>query len=332
MNHKTCAPKRLALSAAIAAIFVAGALTAPAVAQQNYPDKPVKILVGTPAGSSTDLSARIIADGLQKKLGQSFVIENRPGAATNIATGAAARAPNDGYTLLWATNSNTMNISLMKDLPFDFEKDFTPIAMVVQTPLYFVVNPEIPAKTVLEFVALAKANPGKYNFATTGSGSANHLAAVLFSLRAGIKLTTVYYKGSTDGISDILSGRIHAMFSPGSSALPFITAGKLRVLAVTSRTRTASSPDTPTMIEAGIANFDVAFWNSLAAPTGTPAAIVEKLSKATTEIASSPEFKARTKTLGSDPLPMGSQEFGKYIKADIAKWAEVAKAAGLQPQ
>ena len=330
-NHPASKPIRRALSAAVAALFVAGVVSVPAIAQ-DYPNKPVKILVGTPPGSSTDLAARIVADGLHKKFGQTFVVENRPGAATNIATGAAARAANDGYTLLWASNSNTMNVSLMKGLPFDFEKDFAPIAMVVQTPLFFVINPEIPAKTVSEFVALAKASPGKYNFATTGAGSANHLAVALFSLRSDIKLTTVYYKGSTAGVADILTGRVHAMFAPGSTAIPFIEPGKLRALAVTSRKRTAVAPNTPTMIEGGIPNFEVAFWNALAAPAGTPAAIIEKLSKAANEIASSKQFQTTAKASGADPLPMDSKEFGAYIKADIVKWAEVAKAAGLQPK
>jgi tripartite-type tricarboxylate transporter receptor subunit TctC len=326
-------PKPFLLSAGFAAALLAACgVAAAANAQQNYPDKPVRILVGTPPGSSTDLAARVTAAGLEKKLGQSFVVENRAGAATNIATGAVARAPNDGYTLLWASNSNTMNVSMMKNLPFDFEKDFAPIAMAVQTPLFFVINPQIPAKTVQEFVALAKAAPGKYNFATTGKGSANHLAVTLFSLRSGIKLTTVYYKGSTAGVTDILSGRVHAMFSPGSSAIAFVNAGKLRALAVTSRKRTAIAPEIPTMIESGIPNFEVTFWNGLAAPTGTPPAIIEKLSKATTEIVSSPEYLASAKLRGSEPLPMDAKEFAAYIKADIVKWAEVAKAAGLEPK
>jgi len=320
------------LSAAFAAVLAVSSLAAPATAQQNYPSKPVRILCGTPAGSSTDLAARVTAAALEKKLGQSFVVEDRAGAATNIATGAVARAPNDGYTLLWASNSNTMNVSMMKNLPFDFEKDFAPIAMVVQTPLFFVINPNIPAKSVKEFVALAKAAPGKYNFATTGKGSANHLAVTLFSLRSDIKLTTVYYKGSNAGVTDILSGRVHAMFAPGSSAIALVKAGKLRALAVTSRNRSAIAPDIPTMMEAGIPKFEVTFWNGLAAPAGTPEAIVDKLSKATNEVVSSPEFLASAKLRGSDPLPMDAKEFATYIKGDIAKWAEVAKAAGLEPQ
>lgn len=328
----TCGLWRRALLTTFTMVWMTGASDIPASAQQDYPDKPVKILVGTPAGSSTDISARVLADGLQKKLGGSFVVENRPGAATNIATGAAARAQPDGYTLLWATNSNTMNVSLLKNLPFDFAKDFTPSAMIVQTPLFFVINPDIPAKSVSEFVALAKANPGQYNFATTGSGSANHLAVVLFSLRSDIKLTTVYYKGSVAGVADILTGRVHAMFAPGSSALAHIESGKLRALAVTSRKRSAIAPDIATMIEGGIPNFEVAFWNALAAPRGTPPAIVEKLAKAATEIASSETFSETMKKRGSDPLPMGSEEFGTYIKADIEKWAEVIRAAGIQPR
>jgi len=323
---------RRVLFAVCVAILVAGATTAPTVAQDAYPTKPVKILVGTPPGSSTDISARVVADGLQQKLGGSFVVENRPGAATNIATGAAARAEPDGYTLLWASNSNTMNVSLLKHMPFDFAKDFAPIAMIVQTPLFFVINPDVPAKSVAEFIALAKANPGKYNFATTGSGSANHLAVALFSLRSDIKLTTVYYKGSVAGVADILTGRVHAMFAPGSSALAHIESGKLRALAVTSRKRSAVAPNIATMIEGGVSNFEVAFWNALAAPTGTSSAIIQRLSKAAVEIASSKAFSETMNKRGSDPLPMGSEEFGAYIKADIEKWAAVIKAAGIKPR
>jgi tripartite-type tricarboxylate transporter receptor subunit TctC len=330
--HRAILRLPCALTAIVTAFLAAGGASVPAFAQQDYPARPVKILVGTPAGSSTDLSARFIAEGLQQRLGSTFVVENRPGAATNIATGAVARAESDGYTLLWASNSNTMNVSLLKNLPFDFAKDFAPVAMVVQTPLFLVVNPEIPAKTVSEFVALAKANPGKYNFATTGSGSANHLAVELLSQRAGLKLATVYYKGSAEGVADIITGRVHAMFSPGSSALALVESGKLRALAVTSRKRSAVAPDIATMIEQGVPEFEVAFWNALAAPVGTAPAIVEKLSKAATEAASSPQFQEAMKKRGSDPLPMGSQEFGAYIKADIAKWAEVIKAAGIQPR
>src|SRR5262249_6697013 len=257
---------------------VAGAIAlCPALAQDAYPNKAVKILVGTPAGSFTDLMARLVADSLRAQLGQSFVIENRPGPAAHIATATVARLPNDGYTLLWASNSNTMNVSLMKDMPFDFARDFSPIAMVAAAPLVLVVNPALGVASVSELVTLAKAKPGELNFASTGVGSANHFAVELFNLKAGVKVTTVFYKGSPEGIADILAGRIHAMFSPASSVVSHIETGNLKALGVTSARRTASAPNVPTMAEAGLPGFDVALWNGLVAPAGTPADIVERL-------------------------------------------------------
>jgi tripartite-type tricarboxylate transporter receptor subunit TctC len=302
-------------------------------AQEAYPNKPVKILVGMPAGSFTDLTARLISDELRASLGGTFVVENRPGAATNIATAAVARAPNDGYTLLLSSNSNTMNVSLFKQLPFDVTKDFVPVAMIAASSFFLVVNPSIPARTVQEFVAYAKNNPGAINFASTGAGTANHLAIEMFAARAGIKVTTVYYKGSPEAVADILAGRMHAMFTTASSAMQHMEAGKLRAIAVTSAQRTALAREIPTMAESGLPGYEVAMWNGIFAPAGTPGDIVNRLSTATADaLKSSPNLRSKITSNGGDPIIMGPKEFSDYIARDIARWAEVTKSAGIAPQ
>src|SRR5262245_55586526 len=225
--------------------FCAGQFNARA--QETYPAKPVKIVVGMPPGSFTDLTARLIGDELRADLGQSFVIENRPGAATNIATSTVARSANDGYTLLLATNSNTMNVTLFKSLPFDVRKDFVPVAMITSAGFVLVVSPSLGVSSLPELIALAKSKPGFLNFASTGSGTANHLTIEMFAQMAGVKVTTIFYKGSMEGVSDVLGGRIHGMFSPGSTAMPHVESGALKALAVTTPRRTGFAPNIPTM-------------------------------------------------------------------------------------
>ena len=314
---------------------VLAALASPwsaAWAQEAYPTKPVKIIVGMPAGSFTDLTARLVADELRANLGQSFVVENRPGAATNVATAAVARAPNDGYTLLLASNSNTMNVTLFKNLPFDIEKDFVPVAMITSAGFVLVVSPSLGVSSVQELIALAKAKPGFLNFASTGSGTANHLAIEMFAQKAGIKVTTVFYKGSMEGVADVLGGRIHGMFAPGSTAMPHVEAGALKALAVTTPRRTAFAPNIPTMAEAGLEGYDVSMWNGIFAPAGTSADVIQRLAAIATKAVRSDELQNKIKTNGGDPAAMGPQEFAAYIKQDIAKWSAVVSGAGIQPQ
>jgi len=301
-------------------------------AQEIYPSKPVKIIVGMPAGSFTDLSARLIGDALRAQLRESFVVENRPGAATNIATAGVARAPNDGYTLLLSTNSNTMNVSLFKDLSFDIVRDFQPIAMIASTAFILVTTPSLPVASVAELIAYAKAKPGVLNFASTGAGTANHLAVEMMARQAGIKVTTVFYKGSTEGIADVLGGRTHAMFAPASTVLPHVEAGRLKALAFTGRQRTALAPGLPTVSEAGLPGYEVAMWNGLSAPVGTPPDIVQRLAAATTKSMASEEVGAKIKANGGDPIVMGPKEFADYIETDIRRWSEVIEAASIKPQ
>jgi tripartite-type tricarboxylate transporter receptor subunit TctC len=318
---------RIALGAFGAAIL-AGGLTA----QENYPNKPVKIIVGMPAGSFTDLSARLIGDGLRAELKESFVIENRPGAATNIATQAVARAQSDGYTLLLSTNSNAMNVSLFKDLSFDIVKDFTPVAMIASSAFILAVTPSLPINNLKEMIEYARKNPDVLNFASTGSGTANHLAVEMLSKQAGIKVATVFYKGSMEGITDVIGGRTHAMFAPATSVMPQVQAGKLKAIAVTGNSRTALAPDVPTMSEAGLPGYEVTMWNGLFAPAGTPPDVVDKLAVAATKAVASQDLQSKIKNNGGDPIVMGPKEFEAYLQKDIRRWSEAIAAAGIKPQ
>lgn len=324
-------------SASSVAIFL-GALSAVALwmgaasAQESYPSKPVKIIVGMPAGTFTDLSARLIGDSLRADLHESFIVENRPGAATNIATQAAARAPKDGYTLLLSTNSNAMNVSLFKELPFDVVKDFEPIAMIAASSFILSVTPSLPVSNLQELIAYAKGHPGVLNFASTGSGTANHLAAEMLAKQADIKVTTVFYKGSAEGIADVLAGRTHAMFAPAFTAMAQIQAGKLKAIAVTSKARTALAPNVPTMGEAGLPGYEVAMWNGLFAPAGTPPAVIDRLATAAIKAVASEELQSKIKSNGGDPIVMGPKELADYFQADIRRWADAIKAAGIKPQ
>jgi tripartite-type tricarboxylate transporter receptor subunit TctC len=317
----------LALAAALAGVSIGGAL-----AQDNYPSKPVKIVVGMPAGSFTDLSARLIGDGLRQELKESFIVENRPGAATNIATQNVARSAKDGYTLLLSTNSNAMNVSLFKELPFDVVKDFTPVAMIASSAFILAVTPSLPVSNLKELIAYAKSHPGTLNFASTGSGTANHLAVEMLAKQADLKVATVFYKGSMEGIADVLAGRTHAMFAPASTVLPQAKAGKLKAIAFTGSSRTALAPELPTMGEAGLPGYQVVMWNGLFAPAGTPPEVVKTLASAATRAVGSPELQSKIKANGGDPIVMGPKDFEAYLQKDIHNWAEAIKAAGIKPQ
>jgi tripartite-type tricarboxylate transporter receptor subunit TctC len=303
-----------------------------ALTQEHYPSKPVKIIVGMPAGTFTDLSARLIGESLRANLGETFIIENRPGAATNIATQAAVRAPKDGYTLLLSSNSNAMNVSLFKELTFDVVRDLAPIAMIAATSFILSAAPSFPASNLRELIAYAKIHPGELNFASTGAGTANHLAVAMLAKQADIKLTTVFYKGSAEGIADIIGGRTHAMFAPVSTAMPQIEAGKLKALAVTGRTRSALAPDVPTMAEAGVPGYEVAMWTGLSAPAGTPSDVIDRLAAAAIKGVASAEFRSKIKSNGGDPIIMGPKEFADYLQADIRRWSDAIEAAGIKPQ
>lgn len=301
-------------------------------AQEAYPNKPVKIVVGMPAGSFTDMTARWIGDELRATLGSSFVIENRPGAATNIAAGAVARAPGDGYTLLLATNANTMNPSLFKSLPFDVTKDFQPVAMIASASFLLVVDPSLPVANVQEFIAYAKARPGGVNIGATGRGTATHLAIEMFSQKAGVKVETIFYKSSVEALTDVLAGQVQATFAPMATAMPHVEAGKLKALATTAAQRSALALQIPTVAESGVPGYDAAMWTGMFAPAGTPRDVIDRLSNAVTKAVASSELQSKIKNSGGDPIVMGTRDFGAYVLRDVAKWSDTVKSSDIKPE
>jgi tripartite-type tricarboxylate transporter receptor subunit TctC len=314
--------------------LAAGATTLPAVSRiaraQIYPTRPVRIIVGFPAGGVTDITARVTGQWLSERLGQQFVIENRPGAATNIATEAVIRAPADGYTLLLANATNAINATLYERLNFDFIRDVVPIASIVETPFVMVVNPSFSAKTVPEFIEYAKANPGKLSMASAGSGSAPHVAGELFKMMADINMPHVPYRGDAPAITDLIGGQVQVYFATMGGSIEYIRGGKLRPLAVTTTTRSAALPDIPTMADF-LPGYEATAWLGLVAPKNTPAEIAEKLNKEINTALADPRTKARFAELGLTVLPGSRADFEKLIANDTEKWAKVIKFAGAKP-
>jgi tripartite-type tricarboxylate transporter receptor subunit TctC len=314
--------------------LAAGATTLPAVSRiaraQIYPTRPVRIIVGFPAGGVTDIIARVTGQWLSERLGQQFVIENRPGAATNIATEAVIRAPADGYTLLLANATNAINATLYERLNFDFIRDVVPIASIVETPFVMVVNPSFSAKTVPEFIEYAKANPGKLSMASAGSGSAPHVAGELFKMMADINMLHVPYRGDAPAITDLIGGQVQVYFATMGGSIEYISGGKLRPLAVTTTTRSAALPDIPTMADF-LPGYEATAWLGLVAPKNTPAEIAEKLNKEINTALADPRTKARFAELGLTVLPGSRAGFEKLIANDTEKWAKVIKFAGAKP-
>jgi tripartite-type tricarboxylate transporter receptor subunit TctC len=314
--------------------LAAGATTLPAVSRiaraQIYPTRPVRIIVGFPAGGVTDITARVTGQWLSERLGQQFVIENRPGAATNIATEAVIRAPADGYTLLLANATNAINATLYERLNFDFIRDVVPIASIVETPFVMVVNPSFSAKTVPEFIEYAKANPGKLSMASAGSGSAPHVAGELFKMMADINMLHVPYRGDAPAITDLIGGQVQVYFATMGGSIEYISGGKLRPLAVTTTTRSAALPDIPTMADF-LPGYEATAWLGLVAPKNTPAEIAEKLNKEINTALADPRTKTRFAELGLTVLPGSRADFEKLIANDTEKWAKVIKFAGAKP-
>jgi len=300
-------------------------------AAEDYPARPVRVLVGQAAGSSSDIIARLIGQRLSERLGQQFAVEDRPGAGGNIATEAAVRATPDGYTLLLVNSQNAISASLYK-LNFDFIRDILPIAGVSLVPLIMEVNPAVPAKTVPEFIAYAKQNPGKISMASAGIGGPQHVAGELFKMMAGLDMVHVPYRGSTPALVDLLAGTVQLMFDVTPSSLPHVKAGRLRPLGVTSTARLDVLPDVPPVGDF-LPGYQAAGWIGFGAPRGTPPAIVEKLSKEIEAAVADPQIKARLADLGGTALPTGSPaEFGAYIAAETEKWAKVVQFAGIKPE
>ena len=297
---------------------------------RDYPVRPVRIVVGYTPGGATDVVARLVATRLSEKLGQPFVVDNRPGAGSNIASEEVARAKPDGYTLLVTTIQNATNMSIYKKLRYDTERDFVQIAQFLASPSILVVAPDVKATDLKSFIALAKAQPRTLSYASTGVGGSPHLAGEMLNSRARLDLLHVPYKGTAPALVDVMSGTVSASFMTTLGVLPQMKAGQVRPLAVAYGSRLAELPDVPTMAEAGLPNFEVVSWNGLSAPTGTPPAVVKKLGAAVREILQTPEMQERIKGLGGEVVLRSQEEFTQYVKAEIVKWRAVAEAAHIE--
>ena len=313
------------------AVATASLLACTAAAAQSYPARPVRLLVPSTPGGSVDTLARTVATQLTEKWGQQMVVDNRAGAGGIIAAELTAKAPPDGYTLIMCTISScATNVSLQKNLPYDPVKDFEPITLVATQNLMLLIHPSIPAASVKELVALAKANPGKYSFASAGNGVGGHLSGELFKLLAGIDLLHVPYKGVAPALVDVISGQVSMTFPSILSALPHVKSGRLRALAVTGAKRSSAVPELPTMMEAGVKGYESATWYGVLAPAKTSKEIVNKLNADIVGVLKQPEVRDRLSKEGADPVGSSPQEFSSYMKSEIAKWAKVVKAAKIQ--
>jgi tripartite-type tricarboxylate transporter receptor subunit TctC len=295
-----------------------------------YPSRPVHLVVGFPPGAAADITGRMLASGLGHILGQQVVVDNKPGAGSSIAAEFAAHAANDGYTLFLGSSANVTNQAINPALGFDIVKDFEPIAPVSAAAVVLVVNPATDVHSVVELIALAKKKPGEVLYASTGVGAAPHLAAELFSQRAGIKLVHVPYQGSPQAVADLIAGRTMMMFSPASTVIGQIAAGKLTALASAANKRPSILPDLPTMAEAGMPDFDTGIWFALMAPKGTPQGIVDTLAAATQKAMREPDAVATLSKQGVDPLSGGPEDLKRFVASELARWSEVARAAGLK--
>jgi len=322
------------VSAKALAVVVAGLLagsglaTVAARAAEDYPTKPVKWVVAYPPGGTTDILARIIGQYLSEHLGQQFIIDNRPGAGNNIGTEVVVNSPPDGYTLLLVNPANGINATLYKKLPFNLLRDIAPVAGITRTPNVMEVTPAFPAKNVTEFIAYAKANPGKINMASSGNGTSVHLSGEMFMAMTGIKMTHVPYRGAAPAITDIIAGTVDVLFDNLPSSIEFIKSGKMRALAVTTETRSSELPDVPTVGDT-VPGYEASAWFGMGAPKGTPAAIIEKINKTVNAALADPKVKARLAELGGVPLAGTPEDFGKVMAAETAKWEKVVKFAGL---
>lgn len=296
---------------------------------RDYPSRPVTIVVAYTPGGATDIIARVVAEKLSQVLGKSVIVVNKPGAGSNIGSDFVARAKPDGYTLLLETIANATNMSVYSNVPYNTQRDFSPIVQLSASSSILATNPALPVKNLKELIALAKAEPGKLSIASSGVGSSPHLAAELFKLRAGIDLIHVPYKGATPAMMDVMSGTVSMAFMTSLGSMPQMQKGELRPIAVASVKRLADLPDVPTTQEAGLSDFHVTSWNGLAAPMGTPDAIIQKLNKAVNNVLEMPDVKKKLAELGTTPVGGTSAEFTDYVNAETKKWAEVVKAAGI---
>jgi tripartite-type tricarboxylate transporter receptor subunit TctC len=314
----------------VASLLLAGMAAPAALGQSDYPNRPVRLIVGFIPGSSADITARVLGQRMGQILGQQFVVEGKPGAGSSLAAEFVARAPKDGYTLFIASSANITNAAINPNLPFDIGKDFAPVALINTAAVILVVHPSTGVKTVQELIALAKSKPGEILYASTGVGTAPHLSGELLSMRAGLKLVHVPYQGSPQAATDLLAGRVAMMFSPASAVVSQVEAGSLKVLASAATKRPGILPNVPTMAEAGMADFDTSIWFGLMAPVGTPRPVIDKLAGAVREALMSNEVVTAWRPQGIDPLSGGPEEFARHIASESKRWGDVATAAGLK--
>lgn len=311
-------------------VALALSATAPTVLAQNYPTKPIRLVVGFTPGGGVDINARLLAPKLSEYLGQQVIVDNRPGAGTNIANELVAKSAPDGYTLLINTAAVAINMSLYKKLPFDTLHDFAAVSMFSMSPNILVVHPSVPAKNVRELIALAKRKPGKLNFSSAGSGTTQHLSGVLFNLRAGTDIVHVPYKGSSPSLTALISGEVDLSFANIPAIFQHVKSGRLRPLATTGPKRAALMPELPTMKESGVNGVEVVVWYGVLAPANTPRDIVNALAKAIIKAAHAPDTKKRLLDQGAEPVGNTPEEFSKQLREEVARWAEVVKVSGAK--
>jgi tripartite-type tricarboxylate transporter receptor subunit TctC len=310
--------------------FILSALAALPTAAQIYPSRPVRIIVPFAAGGPADVYARFIGQRLQEALGQPFVIEDRPGGGSVLGTDAVAKSAPDGYTLLMMSNTHTVNESLISNKPFQLLRDFAPVAPVNYSDLVLVVHPSVPADTLKDFIALAKAKPHALNYASSGPGTPYHMAGELFKAMAGLDIVHVPYKGSSGARTDILGGQVQMMFDAITTMAPNVRAGKLKALGTTGSTRSPVLPDVPTVAEAGVPGYEAVIWLGIVAPAATPKPIVERLNAEIRKIVNNPEVKEAWAKQGAMPMNMSTEEFAQHLRDDIAKWANIVKLSGAK--
>jgi tripartite-type tricarboxylate transporter receptor subunit TctC len=314
--------------------LTAGAAALPVITRvvraQTYPTRPVHLIVGFPAGGPQDIVMRLIGQWLSERLGQSFIIENRPGASGNVGAETVVRAAPDGYTLLSVSSPNAINATLYKNLNFNFIRDIAPVASIMRVPLVMEVNPSVPVKTVPEFIAYAKANPGKVNYASAGIGTPQHVSAEMFKMMTGVEMVHVPYRGAAPALTDLIGGQVQVMIDTTPASMQHIRSGRLRPLAVTTATRADALPDLPTVGDF-VPGYEATSWFGIGVPKNTPAEIIEKLNKEINTALADPKIKARLVDLGGTVLPGSPADFGKLIADETEKWAKVIKFSGAKP-